>query len=191
MLYMEMAQANRCIVMAVTWLFSNQTPLALLPFAVYSIFHVATYTRGVLLPAVQNASNVPAGQKAKPSSLSDTIGRFVKDYYDASMSVVAGLEIALWFRLLGSAILFVRGSWILLGIYSLFLRARLSQSTFVQGMVRQVGARGDALANRQDVPPAARSAWESTKGVAAKAHDATDFNKYVQPQSPPAQKKQS
>jgi len=178
--------------MAITWLFFNQTPLALLPFAVYSIFHVATYTRGMLLPTIQNASNVPAGQKPSPTALSDSIGRFVKEYYDASMSVVAGLELALWFRLFGSAIFFQKGSWILLTIYSLFLRARLAQSSFVQGMVRQFAARGDALANRQDVPPAARSAWETAKGAAAKAHASTDvFPNSARPGDQPPQVKKT
>ncbi|KAF2479624.1 hypothetical protein BDY17DRAFT_257007 [Neohortaea acidophila] len=178
------------LIMAITWLFSRQFPLALLPFTVYSIFHIATYTRGILLPAIQQSTPPPAGQKPKPTGLSDTIGRFVKDYYDLSMSLVAGLEIALWFRLLGSAIIFTKGSWILIAIYTVFLRARLSQSTFVQGMLRQLGARGDALANRQDVPPVAKNVWEQAKGAAVKAHDATDFNKYVSPQSP-TQKKAS
>ena len=177
--------------MALVWLFSRQTPLALLPFAVYSVFHVATYTRGILLPTIQPPPPVPAGQKPKASALSESIGNFVKHYYDASMSIVAGLEVALWFRLLASAIFWQRGSWILLIIYTVFLRARISQSTFVQGMLRQMGARGDALANRQDVPPAARGAWEQVKGAAAKAHDATDINKYVQGQQAAPQKKAS
>jgi hypothetical protein len=165
--------------MALVWLFARQTPLALLPFAVYSIFHVATYTRGILLPTIQPPPPAPAGQKPKASALSESIGRFVKDYYDASMSIVAGLEIALWFRLLGSAILFQKGSWILIVIYTVFLRARISQSTFVQGMLRQMGQRGDAVAQRQDVPPAAKGVWESAKGAAAKAHDLTDVNRYM------------
>jgi hypothetical protein len=177
--------------MALIWLFSRQYPLALLPFTVYSIFHVATYTRGILLPTLQPPPPTPAGQKPKASALSDRIGRFVKDYYDLSMSVVAGLEIALWFRLLGSAILFAKGSWILLVIYTVFLRARISQSTFVQGMLRQLGARGDAVASRQDLPPQVRSGWEGFKGAAAKAHDATDINKYVSGQAPAPQKKAS
>ena len=169
--------------MALVWLFGRQMPLALLPFAVYSIFHVATYTRGILLPTIQPPPPTPAGQKPKASALSDTIGRFVKDYYDLSMSVVAGLEIALWFRLLMSAIAFQKGSWILIVIYTVFLRARMAQSTFVQGTLRQMGARGDALASRQDVPDAARNVWSGVKGAAAKAHDATDVNKYMQGQS--------
>lgn len=177
--------------MALVWLFSRQYPLALLPFTVYSIFHVATYTRGMLLPTIQPPPPTPAGQKPKASALSDTIGRFVKDYYDASMSIVAALEVLLWFRILGSAIIFAKGSWILLVIYTVFLRSRIAQSTFVQGMLKQMGARGDALAARSDVPPAARSAWDGFKGAAAKAHDATDMNKYVSGQAAVPPKKTS
>ena len=174
--------------MALVWLFSRQIPLALLPFTVYSIFHVETYTRGIILPTIQPQPAAPAGQKPATSGLSDTIGRFVKDYYDASMSLVAGLEIALWFRILGSAILFQKGSWILIVFYTVFLRSRISQSTFVQGMIRQVTARGDGFASRQDIPPAARNGWETFKGVAKQAHDATDINRYIGGQ-PQVQKK--
>lgn len=177
--------------MALVWLFSRQIPLALLPFTVYSIFHVATYTRGVLLPTLQPPPAASAsGQKPASSGLSETIGRFVKDYYDASMSLVAALELTLWFRILGSAIIFQRGSWILLVIYTVFLRTRISQSTFVQGMLRQAGARGDALANRQDAPPAARQAWDQFKGIAKQAHDTTDASRYLGGQTP-VQKKAS
>lgn len=165
--------------MALVWLFSRQFPLALLPFAVYSLFHFATYTRGILLPTLQPPPPTPAGQKPKSSAMSDTIGRFVKDWYDPSMSLVAGLEIALWFRLLGSALLFQKGTWILLVLYTIFLRARISQSTFVQGMLHQLGSKGDQVAQRQDVPPAVRSGWETFKSVAKQAHDQTDINKYV------------
>ncbi|GAB1742096.1 hypothetical protein NU219Hw_g7483t1 [Hortaea werneckii] len=178
------------LAMALVWLFSKQVPLALLPFTVYSIFHVATYTRGILLPTVQPPPPTPAGQKPKSSALSDAIGRFVKDYYDASMSLVAGLEIALWFRLLLSAIAFQKGSWVLIVIYTVFLRARISQSTFVQGMLHQIGARGDTVAQRQDVPPAVRQGWETMKGAAKQAHDQTDINKYVQGQQAAPKKAQ-
>jgi len=179
------------LAMALVWLFSRQMPLALLPFTVYSIFHVATYTRGILLPTIQPPPVVPAGQKPASSGISETIGRFVKDYYDASMSLVAALELTLWFRILGSAIIFQRGSWILLVIYTVFLRTRISQSTFVQGMLRQAGARGDGFANRQDAPPAARNAWNQFKGIAKQAHDATDISRYMGGSQTPVQKKAS
>ena len=176
--------------MALIWLFSPQTAFAVAPFAIYSIFHVATYTRSNLLPTLQPQPAVAAGQKPQSSALADNIGRFVKEYYDASMTLVAVLEIVLWGRLLGSAFLFVRGSWIMLLIYTVFLRARFHQSTFVQGAISQIGARGDAVANRQDMPPAVRQAWETAKGSIRKAADLTDINRFAQGQPQPAKKAQ-
>ena len=39
-----LTNTHQFTVMALVWLVSRQIPLALLPFTVYSIFHVATYT---------------------------------------------------------------------------------------------------------------------------------------------------
>ena len=183
--------------MAITWLLSScQIPLALLPFTVYSVFHVATYTRNNLIPTLQpgpntatSASASSPGSKPKPtaSSLSESIHRFVKDYYDTSMTLVADLEILLWFRILMSAIIFTKGSWILLIVYSVFFRARFSQSSFVQGAIYQGSRRIDGLMAGQGTPPQARQLWETVKGFARQAADATDINRYVQgqPQSGP------
>lgn len=170
--------------MALVWLLSPQYPLALLPYSVYSIFHIATYTRANLLPAISPPKQVAAadgtGASRKSSSpLQDRIGAFVKEYYDTSMSVVSALEILLWVRLLLSAALFQRRSWILLGIYTVFLRARFSQSSHVQSSVAQLGARVDSLVGAQGTPPAARQVWDGVKGGARQFHDATDVNRYV------------
>jgi hypothetical protein len=152
------------LAMALIWLWSRQIPLAVLPFAVYSIFHVATYTRSNLLPTLQPQPAVAAGEKPKSSGLADTIGNFVKNYYDSSMTLVAILEIALW---------------ILIAVYTVFLRARFHQSTFVQSAVNQLGARGDAIATRQDLPPAVRQAWGGLKSGIKQAADLTDINRYA------------
>ena len=182
--------------MALVWLFSRQIPLALLPFMVYSIFHVATYTRTNLLPTLQppqqtSNSASPGGRPAtKASPMADTIGRFVKEYYDASMMLVATLELALWFRILFSAIILTKGSWILLVIYTVFTRARYSQSSFVQGAVGQLSSRVDALVAGQSTPPAIRQGWETIKGVARRATDQTDINRYAGSQQPGMKKAQ-
>lgn len=165
--------------MALIWLFSRQIPLAVLPFAVYSVFHVATYVRSNLLPTIQPP---PAGAQpgTKTSSgLSDAIGKFVKEYYDGSMTLVAILEIALWFRVFGSALLFQKGSWILIVVYTVFFRARYAQSTFVQGAITQLTARIDAQLANQSTPPVARQGWGTFKNVIRQAADATDIRKYV------------
>ena len=161
--------------MALVWLFSRQVPLAVLPFVVYSLFHVLTYTRANLLPVISPT----ADGKPKVGGLSDTIGQFVKNYYDQSMTIVAALEIALWFRLLLSAVTFTKGSWILIAIYTAFFRARYAQSSFVQGAVSNITARIDAQFANQSTSPAVRNGWETVKGLLRQAHDATDVRKYV------------
>jgi hypothetical protein len=170
--------------MALVWLFYYQVPLAILPFTVYSIFHVATYTRTNLIPTFQPTGSSTTGPDGKPvaakaSALGDTIGRFVKQYYDLSMGLVAALEIALWLRCLFSAIIFTKGSWILLVIYTIFLRARFAQSSFVQNVVRQFSARVDSALANQSTPPAARQAWEAVKGGVKQFGAATDLRKYT------------
>jgi len=173
------------LAMALVWLFAPQYPLAMLPFGVYSIFHVATYTRTNLIPTLQPPQVAapaasPGGKpsyKANPTA--DLIGKFVKEYYDSSMGLVAILEILLWGRLLLSAVTFSRGSWILIAIYTAFLRARFAQSSFVQGQFRQLEARIDSLVGAQSTPPAARQVWDGVKGGARTFHDATDVGKYV------------
>lgn len=164
--------------MALVWLYSRQIPLAILPFAVYSIFHVATYTRSNLLPTLQPQPQGAAGSQA--GGLSESIGHFVKNYYDTSMTLVATLEIWLLFRLVGSAILFTRGSWILLIVYLVFFRVRHSQSSFMQNAINQLTARADAQFANQSMPPAVRNVWQQVKGGVRAAADATDVNRFVQ-----------
>ncbi|KAJ6004767.1 hypothetical protein N7540_012566 [Penicillium herquei] len=175
--------------MALVWLYSRQLILALLPFSVYSVFHVATYTRMYLIPTLQPpaqgaaAASSPGSPSSKPAvkqnPLAETIGRFIKQYYDASMGVVATLEILLLFRLVLSAITFSRGSWVLLLVYLSFFRARYAQSSFVQQAVRQLTARADASISHQSTPPQVRQGWEAFKGIVRQVYDATDIGRYI------------
>lgn len=184
------------LVMALIWLFSPQYPLAMLPFGVYSVFHVATYSRTNLIPTIIPSTPVapPAGASpsARPiykhSALADSIGKFVKEYYDLSMGLVAILEIVLWFRLFGSAIIFTKGSWILLTLYTAFLRARLSQSSFVKYQFQDLSARVDALVGGQGIPPVAKQVWATIKNGAMQFHDLTDVGKYLGHGPSPARK---
>ncbi|PMD23250.1 hypothetical protein NA56DRAFT_644153 [Hyaloscypha hepaticicola] len=185
------------LAMALVWLFSPQYPLAMLPFGIYSIFHVATYTRTNLIPTIQPpvaqapvAGASPSAKPTyKPNPIAETIGKFVKEYYDASMGLVAILEILLWGRLFLSAIAFTKGSWILIAIYTAFLRSRFAQSAFVQGQFRQLEARIDSLVGAESTPPAARQVWTGVKTGARSFHDATDVGRYVG--GAPPQKKAS
>ncbi|KAI1330863.1 hypothetical protein F5Y16DRAFT_361443 [Xylariaceae sp. FL0255] len=170
--------------MALVWLFTPQYMYALLPYGIYSVFHVATYVRTNVLPTLQPAKG-PAGAKAEPSPLAERIGAFVKQYYEFSMSIVSGLEIVLWIRLLSAAIVFTNRSWIVLAIYTAFLRARFAQSTHVQNSFGMLEARIDSLVGAQGTPPVARTVWDGTKGAARQFHAVTDISKYLNGSSVP------
>lgn len=168
--------------MAVIWLFSPQYPIAMLPYCVYSIFHTLTYSRANLIPALQPPQLISTGDEPAryaPNPTADRIGVFVRTYYDDSMAVVSSLEILLWIRILLSAILFQSRSWILITIYTVFLRSRFSQSTHVQHSFRHLEAKIDGLVGSQGTPPAARQVWEQVKGGVRQFYSATDLGKYT------------
>lgn len=175
------------LLMALVWLILPQYPLALLPYGIYSVFHVATYTRANLIPTLFPPQKVAPAAGASPNGkpqyaphpLSDAIGVFVKKYYDMSMSMVSGLEILLWVRVWLAAIFFQYRSWVLLVLYTVFLRARYAQSSHVQHSFAQLEARVDNLVGAQGTPPVARQGWEFVKTAARQFHGATDISKYA------------
>lgn len=164
--------------MALVWLISRQIPLALLPFTIYSTFHVATYSRNYLVPTIQPPRLGADGRAIQPP-LVDSIGRFVKQYYDASMGLVAALELALIFRLLLSVLTFSTGALALFVAYLTFFRARYSQSSFVQHIVALSVARVDAAVSHQGTPPAARQVWTVAKASVSRIYYTTDVSRYT------------
>ncbi|KAL9094270.1 MAG: hypothetical protein Q9165_003410 [Trypethelium subeluteriae] len=118
--------------------------------------------------------------KPPQTALSESIGKFVKGYYDTSMTLVAVLEIGLFFRILGSVIILQKGAFLLLIIYSVFLRARYAQSSFVQQVVAQAGSRLDVYAADQRTPPVVRQVWEQAKGLLHRGVELTDIRRYAQ-----------
>lgn len=168
--------------MSLVWLLAPQYSLAMIPYGIYSVFHVATYTRNNVIPTIQ-PSKTPAGAspgaKQSANPIAEAIGNFVKQYYDASMSIVSALEILLWFRLFLSAILFQSRSWILISVYTAFLRTRFAQSTHVQDSFRILESRVDSLVGAQGTPPAARTVWDAVKNATRQFHDITDLSKYT------------
>ncbi|KAH0550881.1 hypothetical protein GP486_007755 [Trichoglossum hirsutum] len=171
--------------MALVWLYSKQVPLALLPFAIYSVFHYASYVRQVIIPTLQPPQQVgsPAGASpsAKPqyksSPFADWLGAFVKNNYDSSMYIVSFLEITLWLRLFLSVLIFQKNAWVLIIIYTAFLRARYAQSDFVKKAIAHLKGIIDAAVAGQNVPPVARQIWEAVKQGVTKFGDVTDMGR--------------
>jgi transmembrane protein 33 len=181
-----------CQVLALVWLFSKPIFYTLLPYAVYSTFHFLTYLRTNLLPALMPPPPAPAaasGQGAAPGDgtprkgpqppLAEAIARFVKQNYDASMHLVSRLELALWARVFFGTLIF-SNSWILLVVYSVFVRVRYAQSQFMRSAVLYMERFFDGLLADQRVPGGVRNGWGAFKGVIRTVGDKTDFGKKTQ-----------
>ncbi|KAG0635282.1 hypothetical protein HOY80DRAFT_458238 [Tuber brumale] len=167
--------------MALIWLYTKPIFYALLPFAVYSTFHFLTYLRANLLPTIFPPPPVPAGSpgSSKPqSAFSESIAKFVKNNYDYSMHLVANLELFLWARIFCGALIF-RNSWILLAIYTIFLRTRYSQSQFVREALKGIEVRGNALAADNNIPDSVKSAWSTMKSSVRSFGELTDLGRYL------------
>ncbi|KMU92327.1 endoplasmic reticulum protein [Coccidioides immitis H538.4] len=68
------------LLIALVWLYARQITIAVLPFAIYSFFHVATFTRSHLIPTIQPpkepepGAGSPSRQGAKQSPLWCSLG---------------------------------------------------------------------------------------------------------------------
>jgi hypothetical protein len=168
--------------MALTWLYCKPVFFALFPFAVYSTFHFLTYLRTNLIPTFMPT---PAG--GPPPAITETISKFVKKNYDSSMHLVANLELLLWVRVFLYCLVF-KNSWILLAIYTVFLRARYSQSSFVRDALRGAEMKGDALILDAGVPDGVRTGWSVGKTVIKRFGELSDVGKFIGGAPSPAKK---
>jgi hypothetical protein len=159
------------LLMALSWLYSKPVFFALFPFAVYSTFHFLTYLRTNVIPTLTPA---PAG--APQPAIAETISKFVKKNYDSSMHLVANLELFLWARVFLYCLVF-QNSWILLAIYTVFLRARYAQSVFVRDALKGIELRGDALSVDARVPEGAKTGWSIAKTVVKRFGELSDVGK--------------
>jgi len=180
------------LVLALVWLFSPQYFVAMVPYAIYSVFHIATYTRSNLIPTIQPptvvgppAGNANAKPQYAPNPVADALGAFVKQHHETSMYAVSAMEMLIWLRIFFAAIFFQRRSWFILALYSAFLRTRYAQSVHVQNTFSQLEARIDSLVGSQGTPPAARQVWDGLKRGIRQFHDATDVTRHMAGSAPP------
>ncbi|KAA8893305.1 hypothetical protein FN846DRAFT_788131 [Sphaerosporella brunnea] len=161
------------LLMAFAWLYAKPVFFALFPFAVYSTFHFLTYLRTNVIPTI-----MPTAPGAPQPAVAETIARFVKKNYDASMHLVANLELFLWARVFLYCLVF-QNSWILLAIYTIFLRARYAQSVFVRDALKGIEQRVDALMTDARVPDGVKTTWTIGKQVVKRFGEVSDVSKFL------------
>ncbi|KAL0091335.1 hypothetical protein J3Q64DRAFT_1709490 [Phycomyces blakesleeanus] len=127
--------------LAVYLLFTRRVSISLLPFALYSVFHVLQYARTNLLPVL--APHKP--------ELQDQIKTLTTTHYSQAMHLIAQLEV---FGVMGRLILGLltfRVSLFAVIFYGHFLRMRYFMSTYTRSVIQEAAVQVD----KQLVPPTA------------------------------------
>lgn len=141
---------------ALLWLFSKPYFGTLPPFIVFSLFHVLTYMRSFLLPALGHGAQSP---------ISVNIGSFVSNYNDRFMMLAANAEFFLFLRLFVFFITLRKGSLIPFIVYFVFIKLRYDSSMFTRSVLKTYEVRIDGLVGHPSCPHAIKNAWTSFKGL--------------------------
>lgn len=144
--------------LAFLWFLSPMFTLALLPYAMFSTFHVLIYSKSVLLPEVVNLN-------ADNSKLVGFITTFVRNYNERCMYWVGSIELALEGLLALRALLFYPRSWIVFLAYSLFVKIRYENSKYMQATFAQWRVRLDGIMSSPSVPLVIKRAYGGAKSA--------------------------
>lgn len=80
----EDCKLMRCVALAVMWFFTTPIMLALVPYFIYSVFHVVTYFSEYVLPAITS-------RPARPQE--DKLAQLARKYQDTGSQTVAKVEV--------------------------------------------------------------------------------------------------
>ncbi|PCH33425.1 hypothetical protein WOLCODRAFT_135129 [Wolfiporia cocos MD-104 SS10] len=156
------------LLLAVFWWTSRPVTLALIPYAIFSLFHALTFTRTTLMPQfLPPGPPASAGGPPTPHPLSKRLHSWVKANYDAAMRVVAYTELIIMLRLVVGLFL-LRNSFIAPIVFAHFLRMRYYQSKFTQSAIVDVSGRVDAYVRKPGTPPMVAVVWDRFRMLLAR-----------------------
>lgn len=144
------------MMLAFLWLVSKPFFGTLPPFMIFSLFHVLTYMRSFLLPAL----GYPAS-----SSISAQLHTFVTTYNARMMSLAATTEALLLVRLALMAVTFRKGNIAPFLIYFLFMKLRYDCSIYTRTAVRTWEVRIDNIVGHPQVPGFFKNGWLQFKEI--------------------------
>jgi len=135
--------------LALMWLFTTPVFLALVPYFIYSIFHVMTYFSEYVLPAITARPALPQG---------DRLAQLARKYQDTGSQTVAKVEVyGILLRLLVGIISFSKLAFIQLPVFAVFLRYKYFNTAYTRTSLRELSQHIDLLVN--PLPPVVRDIW--------------------------------
>ena len=153
-------------ILAIFWFTSKPVTVALIPYAIFSLFHALTFTRTTLMPQfLPPGPPAAAGGTPTPPPLAKKLQVWVKANYDRAMSLVAFAEILIFVRVLLGAVTF-QNSLLTPLFYAHFLRQRYYQSAFTRHALSTSEKKfEETIIKRPGVPPAVGGVYDKIKAV--------------------------
>jgi len=149
--------------LSIYWWYSKPITLALVPYAIFSLFHALTFARTTVMPQLlPSGPPATAGGPPAPHPLAKKLQVWVKTNYDSAMRAVAFTELLIMLRVTFGAILF-RNPFLMPIVYAHFLRQRYYQSKFTQGAVGLVNAQVEGYVYKPGAPPVLAAIWVKVK----------------------------
>ncbi|CAE6516646.1 unnamed protein product [Rhizoctonia solani] len=159
-----MADENcQYFLLALFWLVTKPISLALVPYAIFSTFHVLTFVRTTVLPKLA-PPRPPAREgerQAKDTPLQKQLHQLVKAQYDPAMNVCAWAELVILVRTIVGVFFFWNG-FIAPIAFAHFLRLRFYYSTFSRNAIKAADGHIQTYVNGT---PAAKAGYEKFKEV--------------------------
>ena len=154
--------------LALMWFFTPPVFVALIPYFIYSIFHVITYFSEYVLPAI-------TAKPARPQE--DRLAQLARKYQDAGSQTVAKVEVyGILIRLIIGVIMystlsyyadvsFNRLAFIQLPVFAVFLRYKYFNTAYTRSSLRELSMNIDRAVN--PLPPAVRDVWIKVRDTIA------------------------
>lgn len=151
------------LILSLYWFTTTVIPITLVPYVVFSLFHVLTFIRTTLIPL---AFPAPAGTNTVPKQLGTKIQTWVKANYDPAMRIVAYAELVIFLRVLVGAV-FLRNSFLTPIFFVHFLRLRFYLSSFSRLAILHVTDILDTKTQDPRCPPVIRKTFLSGRQLVA------------------------
>lgn len=142
--------------LSLMWFITPVFTLSLIPYLLFSLFHVLRYLQNNLLPTV-------FGLTKENNNLVKLIDNFTQTYNEKGMYWVGTAEIFTLVVLLFRALLWYQSSWIILLTYSLFIKMRYENSKYTKAAFAQWRVRLDGIISHPSIPPVVKGAYNTIK----------------------------
>jgi len=143
-------------VLAAMWLITPVFSLSLVPYSLFSLFHVLKYLQNILLPVVFGISK-------ENNKRVSTVAKFTHTYNEKCMYWVGSSEIIIVVLLFVRALLWYPSSCIILLTFILFLKLRYENSKYTKSAFSQCRVRLDGMISHPSIPAPVKGAYNTAK----------------------------